>query len=55
MERIAKTVILAAILSAPLFAGGYVYYPARPYYGAVRVPGHWGGPQGSVWIAGRWR
>ena len=55
MNRIAKAVILAAILCSPLFVTGCVYYPPRPYYGAVWVPGHWGGPQASVWIAGHWR
>jgi hypothetical protein len=52
MKRVAKMLMLAAILAVPLFAGGCVYYPARPYYGSVWVPGHW---TDGVWIRGHWR
>jgi hypothetical protein len=54
--RVSPKVLLSlAVLLAPLLAAGCVYYPARPYYGAVWVPGHWGGPYGNVWIPGHWR
>ena len=58
MRRLAETVLLAAVLLAPLLAGGCVYYPARPYrpYAeAVWVPAHWGGAHGEVWVGGHWR
>jgi len=58
MQRLIKTLLLSAVLLAPLFATGCVYYPARPYrpYAeAVWVPAHWAGPHGDVWVGGHWR
>jgi hypothetical protein len=52
MKRVAKVLIVAMVAMAPLFATGCVYVPARPYAGAVWVPGH---VVGDVWVRGHWR
>ena len=51
MNRYAKTLILAAALALPLLSTGCVYVPARPAYRAVRVPAHWSGRRGDVWLS----
>jgi hypothetical protein len=42
MAHFAKALMLVAILAAPLFASGCVYYPAHPYHGAVMGTGSLG-------------
>ncbi|GAA0706101.1 hypothetical protein [Dokdonella soli] len=55
MKHFTKALLIAAALVGPLFASGCVFVPARPYAASAWVPGHWGGPYGTVWVGGHWR
>lgn len=54
MKKVMHYVLVAAIVAAPLLAGGCVVAPARAHHGAW-VPAHWSATHGGVWVRGHWR